>query len=107
MKITKKTTRQGLKVKEVEIDTILVEDVAKAEIIATDDQGKINNTKQAAAVLSQVCTFDGQRLPMEEVLRLELPDFLLLARESGLSKLQDLVNKSSGSSEKDDSPATT
>lgn len=107
MKITKVSTRKGVKAKEVEIGTILVQDVAAAERMATESDGTVNSVKQAAAVLSQACTFDGERWPMEEVLKLELPDFLLLARESGMSKLQELVNQQSGSQEKDDSQATT
>lgn len=107
MKITRDTTRKGLKAKEVVIGTILVQDVAVAERLATEPDGKVNSTLQGAALLSQVCTFDGNKWPMEDVRKLELEDFLALMKASGISKAQELVNQQSGSPEKDDSQATT
>ncbi len=100
MKITKVAgDKKPLSVEEVEIRESVVEDLVTAERIT----GKTQGFAFLAAVLSQVATFDGQRLPPEDLERLSTKDFLLLAGELGLSDAATSPATSSTSSEKEGS----
>lgn len=55
----------------VEVREPLVEDIIES-------QKHDGDTKQAAALISQICTFDGKRITMEEVQKLPLTLFLEL-----------------------------
>lgn len=69
MKIVKKQADQ-LQFNEVEIREATVGDLIQAERIA----GKADGIVFVAALLSQVATFDGQKLPAEELYKLSATD---------------------------------
>lgn len=69
MKITKKESTV-LKFEEVEVREATVGDLVQAERVA----GKPEGIAFVAALLSQVATFDGQKLPAEELYKLSASD---------------------------------
>ena len=69
MKITKKESTV-LKFEEVEVREATVGDLIQAERVA----GKPEGIAFIAALLSQVATFDGQKLPAEELYKLSAAD---------------------------------
>lgn len=69
MKITKKESTV-LKFEEVEVREATVGDLIQAERVA----GKPEGIAFVAALLSQVATFDGQKLPAEELYKLSASD---------------------------------
>lgn len=69
MKIVKKQADQ-MQFNEVEIREATVGDLIQAERIA----GKTDGIAFVAALLSQVATFDGQKLPAEELYKLSATD---------------------------------
>ena len=69
MKITKKESTV-LKFEEVEVREATVGDLIQAERVA----GKPEGVAFVAALLSQVATFDGQKLPAEELYKLSASD---------------------------------
>ncbi len=95
MKVIKKETN-AISFKNIEIREALVEDLIVAERIAGSDTG-INF---ALAVLSQVATFDGKKLPPEELRRLKVKDFLHLAEAMQNFGLEELAKQLSSSQEK-------
>jgi len=92
-----------LDVKTVEIREPLMDDVILAERVA----GKTDGVDFQLALLSQVGTFDGQKLPMEELRRLAMKDFLSISEELlGMdiaALLKELAGQSSGSAGKAES----
>jgi hypothetical protein len=80
-----------------------MEDVILAERVT----GKTDGVEFQLALLSQVGTFDGQKLPMEELRRLSMKDFLSIAEQllgtDIAALLRELVGQSSASSATADS----
>lgn len=72
MKITIAKSENALQFKEVTVREPLVEDLMEAQKYGSD-------TQTSAALVAQICTFDGKRLTMEEVARLPLNSFLELS----------------------------
>ena len=106
MQIKVKKPENQLKPKEVEINEPLMDDVILAERVT----GKTDGVDFQLALLSQVGTFDGQKLPMEDLRRLSMKDFLSISQELlGMdiaALLKELVSQSSDSSGKVDSGTT-
>lgn len=73
MKIIKKQS-DVLKFNEVEVREAMVGDLIQAERVA----GKPDGVAFVAALLSQVATFDGKKLPPEELHRLSAADMTAL-----------------------------
>lgn len=69
MKVTKKEN-DLLKFEEVEVREANVGDLVHAERIA----GKAEGMAFVVALISQVCTFDGKKLPAEELYKLSAAD---------------------------------
>lgn len=90
MKVTK-TESNFFKPDNVEMRDALVEDLIAAERTT----GKIQGFEFLSAVVSQVCVFDGQKLPPEEVKRLSVTDFLELSESLGILDAQTLQSESS------------
>ena len=86
MKVVKQDS-DCLKFDTVEVREALVGDLIKAERIA----GKAEGIGFVAALLSQVATFDGQKLPPEELHRLSAAD---------LAELGNVVAPTVGDSDK-------
>ena len=74
MKITKEKT-EFKKYNEVKIHKPKVGDYIKAERIAGNNEG----IKYSVALISQICTFDGEKLPPEEIEKMDGIDFLELS----------------------------
>lgn len=96
MKIKKKELAGYISYNEVEIREPLVEDLIAAEMLAGTDQG----IKFAMAVLSQIATFDGKRLVLEDLQRLRVRDFFGLARAIEGFGLEELAKELLSSQEK-------
>lgn len=77
LNITVKKPDNQLRPKEVEIIEPLMENVILAERIT----GKTDGVEFQLALLSQLGTFDGEKLPPEELRRLSMKDFLSIASE--------------------------
>lgn len=92
-----------LKVDKVEYRDTLVGDLIAAEMLT----GKTEGWNFAAAVLSQVATFDGQNLPPEEIRRLPQKDFLALlgALELDVPEISPSASFTSLAKEISESPA--
>lgn len=58
----------------VEYREILVEDIVASELVSEQKSG----SKYEAALISQVATFNGKKLTMEDILRMRSTDFFLL-----------------------------
>lgn len=74
MKITIEKSTDKLEIKNVTVREPLVEDFLEAQ--KYEDQ-----TKMSMALISQICTFDGKKLTMEELEKLPLSSFLELSTE--------------------------
>ncbi len=96
MKIKKKVESNVLTFSEVEIREPLVEDLIQAERIA----GSAEGLSFALAVLSQIATFDGKKLPPEDLRRLRVRDFLAFARAMESFGLEELARELLSSQEK-------
>ena len=72
--ITLKESTSKQSYKNIEVREPLVEDFLEAQKYG-------DNARMSMALVSQICTFDGKRLTMEEVERLPLSDFLELSAE--------------------------
>lgn len=72
MKITIEKSTDKLEIKNVTVREPLVEDFLEAQ--KYEDQTKIS-----MALISQICTFDGKKLTMEELEKLPLSSFLELS----------------------------
>jgi len=77
----------------------LVEDMIVAERIS----GKTQGFEFLAALMSQTATFDGVRVPIEDVRRLSSTDFLSIAAELDIADVTALPSELSTSSGKDGS----
>lgn len=96
LKITVTESADKLKVKQVTLREPLVEDFLEAQKY----EGEV---AMSAALISQICTFDGKQLTMEEVGKLPLPTFLELTAELNTRGLMGSAVPLSPSSEKVDS----
>lgn len=96
MKIKKKELAGYISYNEVEIREPLIEDLISAEMLAGTDQG----IKFAMAVLSQIATFDGKRLVLEDLQRLRVRAFFGLARAIEGFGLEELAKELLSSQEK-------
>nr|BDD47392.1 hypothetical protein 3 [bacterium] len=74
MKIVKEKTN-AVKYEEIKIRTPKVRDYILAERVAGNNQG----IRYSVALLSQICTFDGQQLPAEMIEEMDGSDFLELS----------------------------
>lgn len=83
----KVTKSPKLEITAVEVREPLMEDVVQAERIA----GKTEGAEFQLALLSQVGTFDGQKLPPEDLRRLSMKDFLSITNELLGSAMGDLL----------------
>lgn len=98
MKITK-TENRAFRPADVTVREPLVEDMIAAERIS----GKTQGFEFLAALMSQTATFDGERVPIEDVRRLSSADFLSIAAELDIADATALPSESSTSSAKDGS----
>jgi hypothetical protein len=90
MKVTRVENEvKPLKFDEVAIREPLVGDLILAERIS----GKTEGYEYAAAVISQIATFDGQSLPPEEIRRIGKTDFLSLLAELEIVDVQPSATK--------------
>lgn len=74
MRIVKKENKDQLKFDEVEIREALTGDLIQAERIA----GNADSVAFMAALLSQICVFDGKKIPAEEINKLSTEDLTAL-----------------------------
>lgn len=74
MKITIQKSTDKLEIKNVTVREPLVEDFLEAQKFE-------DNTQKSMALISQICTFDGKQLTMEELEKLPLSSFLELSTE--------------------------
>lgn len=97
MKITIVKSTDKLEIKSVTVREPLVEDLLEA-------QKYDNNTRMSMALISQICTFDGKQLTMEEVQKLPLSTFLELSTElaaTGLLGSAEQLSSLSGTAASD------
>lgn len=102
MKITK-AGKTGITFENVELRETLVGDLLKAERVA----GRAEGMAFVAALLSQVGTFDGKRIPPEELEGMKATDFLACLKELGLDQLAEPAPAASTSAGKDASASAT
>ncbi|WP_294592841.1 phage tail assembly protein [uncultured Rikenella sp.] len=74
IKITVEKNPGKLAIKNVTVREPLVEDLLEAQKFQ-------DNARMSMALISQICTFDGRRLTLEELEQLPLSDFLELSAE--------------------------
>lgn len=89
----------SLKFNRVEFRKVRVQDLNRAERIAGSSEGM----RYTAAILSLVCTFDGQKKTMEDLEAMEASDFLQLSRKLLNTNLANLENQSSSLPDTQDS----
>lgn len=97
MKITIEKSTSKLEIKNVTVREPLVEDFLEAQ--KYEDQ-----TKMSMALISQICTFDGKQLTMEELEKLPLSSFLELSTElasTGLLGSAEQLSSLSGTAASD------
>ena len=97
MKITIEKSTDKLEIKNVTVREPLVEDFLEAQ--KYEDQ-----TKMSLALISQICTFDGKKLTMEELEKLPLATFLELSTElasTGLVGSAELLSSLSATAASD------
>jgi len=98
MKI-ERTEVAGRRFAVVQVRNVLVRDL----VLAEQGAGANNNLRFFTTLLAQVATFDGERLPPEEIEEMHAPDFLRLAGE--FANLSELTNSLDGGSLPSLSPA--
>lgn len=104
MKITKiENVIKPYRPENVEVRECVVADLILAERIT----GKVEGFEFMSAVASQVCKFDGQAQPPEEVRKMTTRDFSRLVSELGMTDAAASPNTSSTSSEKENSENPT
>lgn len=97
MKITIEKSTDKLEIKNVTVREPLVEDFLEA-------QKYENNTQMSMALVSQICTFDGKKLTLEEIEKLSLSTFLELSTElaaTGLLGSAEQLSSLSGTAASD------
>jgi len=82
--------------KEVVVTEPTVANFVQAERIS----GDAGNIELSLALVSQCCTFDGKKLPPEELQKLKIADFFELQKSLGLEELTKSASQLSSSSEK-------
>lgn len=90
---------KSLKFENIEIRSANIADLLMAERIAGSSEG----LNYALALLSQVATFDGKKLVMEDLKDMAAQDFLHLSQELLNAGLDDLKNQLSPSQDTADS----
>lgn len=95
----KKTGSPAKTFESVELRDAIVDDLIQAERVAGQAQGMLF----VAAMLSQVGTFDGKKLPVEELRGMRAADFLSCLAELELELLMESASAASTSAGKDDS----
>lgn len=98
MKVTITKNSSSLKFKEVELRVPKVADMIAAERMAGADAGELRNS---AALLAVIGVFDGKKVVMEDILNLELSDFLELQEGSRGLISEELATQLSTSSKKE------
>lgn len=98
MKVIIKQNESSFKFKEVELSVPKARDMLSAERLARANGGDMRNS---AALLSIIGVFDGKKVVMEDILNMELSDFLEL--QEGCQGLisQELASRLSSSSKKE------
>ncbi len=89
----KKQAERALEFREIEIREPLVEDLIAAERMSEEG----NAFSLIVALISRIASFDGKRLPPEDVRRLRVKDFLALSRaltEAGLGDIAEQLSQS-------------
>lgn len=81
MKIVQKENQGGFSPESVEIRQPLARDYVKATQMSKARDKDVNQIGYLVCLLSLVCTFDGEKLPPEDVERLSGSDFMELASQ--------------------------
>jgi hypothetical protein len=100
MKIVKTKTQSPSAFKKVEMREPTVKDMIEAQRTS----GAVEGAAYEAALLSQICTFDGKLLPMEDVAKISMDDFFSLKDSmlgGGLTKLVQQFLASAGKQDSD------
>lgn len=77
MKVTVKKQENSLTFENIEAREALVEDMLNAQRVSGEAEGAAFN----AALVAEICTFDGKKLTWEDVQKMRASDFLSLQLE--------------------------